>query len=339
MKYKEKYAELKHAMKLLKSLQVFEQFDISNIFYLFDQHSKAVVVLSNFFMGESDGVQIHLGNESINYLYDSFTSVSGMVLNGVYADMLTVSIVKREDLLPEDIAYFKKNKIRIQSEFNILPLEFKEGYDYTYMSIRKMDIFIAYLYYLLSLIRNERADIVQAFEEGKMVLAAFDTANSVYEVRYTDEVILGSLPRLKKQELAFVEEYENSTYVDDSCFVCRYFLPTKNETGCYDSLLFGYYEKKKTYFSQKMSCKPNQITDYICGFLDELFKKEGLPTKMVFNHRGLLSAMYKTLKALHIDLEFSRENEDVDVCFMELLADQLENQKEGEKKQDSAFVS
>lgn len=339
MKYKEKYAELKHAMKLLNTLHVFDQFDISNLFYLLDGQTKAIAVMSNYVMGDSTGIQLHLGNKSINYLYDSFTSTSGMVLNGVYADMLTVSIVKRQDLLSEDIAYLKKHKVRLHATFNIIPLEFNEGYDYTYMSMKKMDAVIAHIYYLLSLIKNEKEDILKSFEEGKMVLAAFDTTNNVYDVRYTDEMLLGSMPRFKKRNQAFVEEYENSTYVDDVCYVSRYFLPTKNENGCYDSILFAYYTKKDTHFSQRISCKPNQIIDYICGFLDEMFKKEGLPTKMIFNHRGLITTMFKTLNALHIDLEFSRETVDIDQYFLELLAIEVEKEKEGEKKQEMALVS
>ncbi|MDE7161558.1 MAG: hypothetical protein K2N65_02225 [Anaeroplasmataceae bacterium] len=339
MNYKERYIELRKAMKCLKTIHAFEQFDFTNFFYLIDDKTKGIVLLSEELMAESSGIQIHLGESGINYLYDSFLSKTGFILNGLCADMLTVSILKKESLLPQDIAFLKKYHIRLSSDFNIIPFEFREGYDCRYMSLKKMEMVISYIYYLLSLIKNEREDILQCFSEDKIVLAAFDTINNLYEVRYADDVTLGNMPRLKKANSAFALEYKNSVYVDDVCYVCRYYAPTKNEYGCYDSILLGYYEKKKTHFSTQISCKPHQITDYIVGFLDELFKREGLPTKLIFNDRRITAFMLKTLTALNIEVEFSREIEVVDTLFFEIMTDQMEKLEEGEKKQNPAFVS
>lgn len=339
MKYKERYMELKNAMRALNSIHAFEQFDHTNFFYLMDEKTKGMALLSEHLVGEARGIQIHIGEEGINYLYDSYMSTTGMLLHSVHANMVTVSILKKEELFPQDIDFLKKNHIRLSSSFNIIPLEFHEGFDYAYLSLKNMEIVISYIYYLLSLIKNEREDILKCFEEEKLVLAAFDTQNQLYEVRYTDDVVLGNMPRFKKIDQAFVNEYQNSVYVDDVCYICKYFTPTKNEYGCYDTLLLGYYEKKEVQFSNSICCKPNQIKEYITGFLDELFKKEGLPTKVVMNDRKLVAYVLKTLSALNIEVEFVREIEEVETLFYDMITEEFEKKEEGERKQSIAFVS
>lgn len=339
LNYKDCYLELKKAMHLLEKRHAFEEFNYMNLFFILDENSKGIVVFSNQQMGDSYGIQIYFGDAGINYLYDSYMSSTGLVLNTIFADMTNISFVERKDLLPSDIAFLKKHKIRINAKGNLIPCEFKEGFDFTYLSIKKMEKAISYIYYLLSLLDNEKEDIEECFRDEKIVLAAFDTKEMYYEVRYTADLSLGNMPSFKKVNQDFVSEYQNSTYVDDTCHICRYFSPTGTPTSGYESILFGYYEKKETYLFHQISCKPKQITEYSIGFLDELFKKEGLPTKVVFNNRSLTSQMLKTLRALHIEVDFQRENEDVDSFFFEMMAENLESEKKGEQKLNTVFVS
>ncbi|MDE5546593.1 MAG: hypothetical protein K2I88_03930 [Anaeroplasmataceae bacterium] len=339
MTYKECYMELKKAMKLLQNLHAFEQYNYMNLFYLLDEKSKGIVIFSDHLMGESSGLQIHFEDSGINYLYDSYTSSSGLILNCVFADMVTVSLVSKDELTPEDLAYLRKHKIRLSTK-NLIPCEFKEGYDYSYLTIKKMQQVVAYIYYLLSLIKNEYDDILKCFENSDLVLAAFDTAHNVYEVKYTSDLALGSMPRLKKQNQEFIKEYQDAIYVEDTCYISRYYsmdkVPSKEY---YQSILFGYYPKKNTYIIHTILCKPSQIGEYLIGFLDELFKENHLPTKVIFNERRMVSELYKTLEGLHIDVEFRRETEEIDTMFFEIMRENQEVLKEGEQKLNIAFVS
>lgn len=340
MTYKECYMELKKAMKLLDGIHAFEQFNYMNLFYLIDESSKGIVIFSDHIMGESSGLQVHLGDDGINYLYDSYMSPTGLVLNSVFADMLTVALVSKKDLVEEDIAYLKKHKIRISSENNLIPCEFKEGHDYAYLSVKNMKRVITYIYYLLSLIKNEREDILKCFENTDLVLAAFDTRQNVYEVRYTGDVALGNMPKLKKVHQDFIEEYQDITYIEDTCYISRYYsFEQVKEDGHYQSILFGYYVDKNTHILHTISCKPTQIGEYLTGFVDELFKENGVPTRVVFNERRLYAELYKTLVKLHIDVDFQRENETIDALFFEILGENKGAFEEGEKKLKMAFVS
>lgn len=340
MTYKECYMELKKAMKLLDGIHAFEQFNYMNLFYLIDESSKGVVIFSDHIMGESAGLQVHLGDTGINYLYDSYMSPTGLVLNSVFADMLTVALISKKDLVKEDISYLKKHKIRITSENNLIPCEFREGHDYAYLSVKNMKRVITYIYYLLSLIKNEREDILKCFENSDLVLASFDTRQNVYEVKYTGDVALGNIPRFKKIHQDFIAEYKDAMYIEDTCYISRYYSYEKvEENEYYKSILLGYYLDKNTHILHTISCKPSQIGEYLIGFADELFKENGVPTRVVFNERRLYAELYKTLDKLHIDVAFQRETESIDAMFFELFKENKENLEEGEKKLKMAFVS
>nr|MDE6661304.1 hypothetical protein [Anaeroplasmataceae bacterium] len=238
MTYKECYMELKKAMKHLENLHVFEQFNYMNLFYLLDETSKGVVIFSDHIMGEDSGLQIHFGDSGINYLYDSYMSSTGFILNSVFADMVAVSLVAKDSLTIEDKMYLKKHKIRLSNQ-NLIPCEFKEGFDFSYLTKKQMEKVIKYIYYLLSLIKNEHDDILKCFENEDLVLAAFDTVHNLYEVKYTSNLSLGNMPRFKKANQEFIKEYQDATYVEDTCYISRYYsmekVPSKDY---YKSILF-----------------------------------------------------------------------------------------------------
>ncbi|MDE6660469.1 MAG: hypothetical protein K2J93_01430, partial [Anaeroplasmataceae bacterium] len=104
-------------------------------------------------------------------------------------------------------------------------------------------------------------------------------------------------------------------------------------------ILFGYYPEQDTYFIQTIECKPNQVGEYLIGFLDELFKENHVPTKVIFNERRTVAELYNTLKGLHIDVAFYRETEEIDSLFVDLMRDHMEVLQEGEQKLKTAFVS
>ncbi|MDE7106305.1 MAG: hypothetical protein K2O22_03980, partial [Anaeroplasmataceae bacterium] len=230
-------------------------FNYLDLFYLIDSKSKGIAIFQDRLMGNSYGLQLHFGDAGINYLYDSYMTNTGLMLNSVFANMMTISMVAKEDLIPDDIAFLKKHKIRIQAKNNLIPCLFQEGHDYSYLSIKNMQDAIRYIYYLLSLIRNEREDILKAFSEEQLVLAAFDSVHGYYEVRYTADITLGTMPRFKKSNSEFVLEYQGKTYVDETLYISRYYSPVKVEkTAYYESVLFAYLEPKGSYNLYRICC-------------------------------------------------------------------------------------
>ncbi len=339
MLYKECYAELKKAMLRLYKKKAFEKFTYMNFFYLIDEKSHGIAVFNSLTSGNLPSLSFYLKDVGIQYLFDSYLSSTGLVHNGVFANMLVLSLVPRSDLTEEDIAFFKKKKIRITQENNLLPCEFKEGYMYQYFSLSKIKQVVEYLYYLNSLLDNELKDIEEAFQKEEIVLAGFDTVNHLYELKFTKDFSLGRMPAYKKIDFNFANEYKESTYVDDTCYIGRYFEPMKEDgQPYYDTLLVAYYEKKDTHIVQKISCKPHQFLEYCYGFLDMVFKKEGLPTKVVFNNRRLTSLLLKTLAYLDIEVVYHREPEQLDTIFLEYVQEILDETEEGEKK-TNVFVS
>ena len=120
MSYKDVFFELKKAMQTLNKKHTFEKFNSMNFFFLVDEHSKGIIVFNNQGLEDALSLTIYFGDKGINYLVDSYMSASGLLHNAVFADMIILSLVKRKDLVAEDFAYYKKHKIRIAQENNLL---------------------------------------------------------------------------------------------------------------------------------------------------------------------------------------------------------------------------
>ncbi len=89
---------------------------------------------------------------------------------------------------------------------------------------------------------------------------------------------------------------------------------------------------------EKLSCKPHQFLEYSKGFLDSVFKEVGVPTRIVLNHRHMMSFLFKTLAELNIEVDFQREPAPLDSIFIDYISQKLEEKEEGEKK-TTVFVS
>lgn len=332
MKYKDVYFELKKAMLLLNKKHAFEKFNAMNFFFLMDEHSKGILVFNNQSFEDSLSISLYFGDEGLSYLVDSYTSNTGVLHNAIFANMIVLSLFKRKYLVEEDFAYFKRHKIKMFQENNFLPCEFKEGYPCQYLSIRMLKKCLTYLYYVMSLIDNELENMEEEFKAEKVVLAGFDTQKFLYEINYVEDIPM-AVPSMKRIDFDFVEEYKSATYVDDVCYIGRYFEPIKKDEDAYfDSLFIALYEKNGKRWIERISCKPNQFLEYCKGFLDTLFKEYGVPTKIVFNHRRWMAYLLKTLLELHIEVEFQREPDPLDQIFLEYLTKALEETEEGEKR-------
>ena len=337
MRYIEKYKEAKAIMLKMIKKGYFDKFASRDIFYLFDEKSRGVSIFSERIFNESYGIQFFFGMKGINYLHDALSSKTGFAINHFFSETVLMAIVKKADLSLEDVDYLHRNKLRI-CENNLIPFAFREGYGLGYLSNKQLGIVINYLYYLMSLIDNEMTDILENFSNSKMVLALYDTKQFLYEVRYVNMVNFEMLPNSKPINKDVVAEYEGSVYTDDICHFLHCYLPLeKEESKPFPSILLAYYENKDSYEFEIIDCEPKQITEYVYGFMDNCFKKKGLPTTVVLNNRQIYSMTNKTLKALNIDVQFERENEMVDSLFYDIIEEKITEEKE--LRASSALVS
>ncbi len=326
MTYKQRYMEMKKAIKKLISDKYFEKFNSRDLFFLMDEKTKGIVFLSETLFNDSFGLQFFLDDAGLNYLHDAYTTENGFSINHFFTDSILLCMVTKKDLTRDDVAFLKKHELRVMPENNLIPYSFKEGYGLSYLSSKELDHCLTYVYYLMSLLKNELQDILEASKNERITVAAFDTTHMTYEVRYSRMVDLETFPRYKKAEGEFIKEFQDSTYVDDTCQIAQCYLPIDKESKePYPSILLAYYEQKDTYTYQVIPCTPQQLPEYIYGFMDETFKAYGLPTNIKMNHRKLYAKCFKTLKGLNIDVRFQRENEAID----ELLYDVIEKEVNG----------
>lgn len=320
MTYKEKYMEAKKALKKLISGKNFEKFNSRDLFFLMDEKTKGIVFFSETLLNDSFGLQFFFEEAGFNYLHDAYTTENGFSINHFFTDSILLCMTAKKDLTLDDMRFLRTNHFRILEENNFIPYSFKEGYGLSYLSSRELDRCVAYMYYLMSLLKNELPDILEASRNERITVAAFDTTHLTYEVRYSRMVDLETFPSFKRMDKAFVKEFQNSTYVDDICHIAQCYLPIdKGMQEPYPSILLAYYEQKDIYTYQIIPCKPLQLPDYIYGFMDETFKEYGLPTNIKMNHRGLYAKCYKTLKQLNIDVRFQREYETVDNILYDVI--------------------
>lgn len=322
--YRGKLLELKRVMKQFISKGYFELFHSENLFYLLDFKSKAVLFFSERFFNNSFGIQIFFDDSGLNYLHDAFTSEDGFSVNPFFSNAILLSVVPKGDLIEDDKQYLHQNKLRV-TEQNFIPYRFKEGYGLDYLSLKELDKVLDYLYYLSSLLSNEKEDVIKAFEEQKMVFSFFNPEELVYEVRYSGMVNLESFPAKHAKNQDFIADNQLLNYTEDHCYLLHAYLPiNKKSKDPYPSILMLYSEQKKSYRHQLIFCKPNRICDYIYAFLDDYFKENGIPTVITINDRKIYRWVQQTLQALNMEVYFKRENQEPDELVYELFEKILE---------------
>lgn len=306
-------------MKQFISKGYFEQFNSENFFYLFDFKSRGVLFFSERFFNDSFGIQIFFDDSGLNYLHDALTSKNGFSINHFFSNAVLLAVVQKADLLEDDIDFLHQQKLKAV-ETNYIPYRFKEGYGLDYLSLKELDQVLNYLYYLSSLLENEKNDIIDAFDAEKIVLSFFNPNDLIYEVRYVGMLNLEKFPAKSKKNQSFIDDNCMLGFSNDTCSLCHAYLPIKKTAkASYPSILMLYSEEKKSYEYQLISCNPSRICDYVYGFLDDYFKKNGLPGTLKINHRKIFSSVYKTLTELNMDVFFERENDACDECMYELI--------------------
>lgn len=320
-KYKDLYLEAKDILKKLYKKGAFDSYSAKDLLYICDEKSKAVAAFTQNIYAEGLGLQIFYNDKGLNYLHDLLTSTSIHPANFFYCDCFLLGFIERKFLTEEDKKFIKKHNLNIVKEFNFLPIRFKEGCRKTYMTHKELEISINYLCYLYALLSNDVEEINEALSQDFTPIAIFDNTEMSYNVHYNPMPYLATMPKFRPIDKNFVSDFKNATYVDDTVYFFHTYLPFFTpEMKELSSIIVALYLDKNNLKYEIFDAKMDEIEPYFLGFLDNLFYENGLPTNVIVNHRKLYSICYKSLKALNVEVEFKREDPELDQnIYLELV--------------------
>jgi len=270
--YNDIYKEVKDILKKLYKKDCFSMFSAKDLFYLMDEKTRGILLFSDHMYQDGHGIQMFLNNTGLNYLHDLLSEEDPAPATYFYSDCHFLAFVPRKDLLPDDIKFFKDNKIRIYEDNNLLPIRFKEGYGKTIMSKKDLSDSLNYLFYTYALISNEKEDLSLAFERDLTPIAIFDNQAMSYTCHYTGLPNLEQMPKNKKVNYNLVDDLKDKEFVDDVCYIFHSYFPVKNTNeSAYKTIVLAYYVKRKVYKMELFDCCPEKIEgDPIACYLGNL---------------------------------------------------------------------
>lgn len=339
LRYSDIYHLVKKEIKALIKKGCFDEYIATDLFYLQDEKSQAVFVFNENLKFSSHGMQVFYNSKGLNYLNDVLTTQDGFSANYFFSECIYIAYVDKAMLDEESRSFLRRNNLRIV-EKNLLVYQFKEGYGVSFCSLEILEILLKYLEFISSLIRNEKEEINLAFEKYYICHAKFNTSEYTYEVEYVDYVDFSTFPALKKTNDVFVNQFQNQSYVNDTCYFFHSYLPLEQiSVDGLPSILLIYYENLQQYRYQIFYCKPEKIDQFAYNFLEEQFTNLGLPTSLILNHRKLYSLLKRTMVKLNIDYHYKREVDKIDDLFLDIFHNESFVKEEEKTEFDTNFVS
>ena len=308
------YKQIREIINKFIKKDYWNEFSSADIFYFDDsKKKKTMITFIDSFFGEAYGIQFFINKDGFNYVHDILTCQNPDMISIGDCDSICAVLSSKEDLTPTDIKFLKSCNARIKEENNLLIYRFKKGYAQRLANLEELNMVLSRLDYLGCIIANEYVDIKAAFENGYLAIAYVDLEKYLYHISYHPLPFLESNPRVKPINENFVNEYKDSTFINDECYLFTSYLPIiVKETGVRPILLYFYYADSGKTFLKFIIDEPKTYYDYIFGILDDVFIKVGKPTKMIFNNRDFYYFTKKTLSSLQIECVKTDNNEYVD---------------------------
>lgn len=321
MSLKEAYINCRNIMKKFIKLKYWTTFSSADIFYILDGANKSLFTFVEQFMKESFGCQVYFTKKGFNYVHDILTTTDEGAISLCDSDCLVAVCISKKDLEDKEKEFLKKNNVRITEENNLIIYRFEPGFGQRIANRREIELMSDYFDYILSIINNEFNDIVEAFKEGNVVLALMDKVNFQYSVAYRPLPYLEEMPRKTPKNNAFVEEFENTLYTNDNCYLFAAYLPIViKETNVRPLITYFYFPNTNKHYFKYILDTPKEYKSCMFGILYDVFSKVGVPTKIIYNDRIIYSILYQTVNALNIEQEFLREKRNVDANLNDLIA-------------------
>ncbi len=310
MGIKEDYLDLRKVFLKFKRESHFETYTSADLFYVFDSDGKtALLTFIDQFFGDGVGIQCFNNKDGINYVHDVLSSQDEYSVTVGDCDSIVAVFKPKDALTLEDISFLKKMNQRRTKENNLIIYRFKKGYKYKIASNSDIKTISIYGVFLDSLIDNEEADILEAFNQDNCVVVSLNYEKREYSCLYRPLPYLEIAPKKQPMNQQFIDEYKDHTYTNEDCYLFTSYLPVSvKDSGIRPLLLYFYYNKSGNMELKYIISNPKDYKNIIYGILDEVFTKDGLPTKMIINNRDLYAILSKTLDGLSIENSFERDN-------------------------------
>ena len=337
MKFKEDYKELLECFISFKRNHYFEKFNSGDIFCINEQ-KKTNLVLMTFidqFFGDALGLQLFYTKDGINYVHDVLSCADEGTVTIGDCDSIVSVLKKKNELTKEDLAFLKLVDQKVVRDNNLILYRFTKGLKSRVCTKSEVSTMALYGVFLASLIPNEHKDIKECFKNGDSVLVDLDVEAKRYQSYYGPLPLLQMNLTSKPINQPFVDEYKNSTYLNEDCYLYTSYLPvTIKESGVRPLLLYFYFANSGKMELKYIIDEPKEYKNDIYGILDDIFTNVGLPAKMVINNRDLYYILHKTLGALNIENTFERDNKETNKDYVSLVVSKMY-----EKTQDSEMES
>ena len=310
MGVKEDYLDLRKVFLKFKRESNFETYSSADLFYVFDSDGKtALLTFIDQFFGEGVGLQCFNNKDGINYVHDVLSAQDEYSVTVGDCDSIVAVFKPKESLTDDDIKFLKKMDQRRTKDNNLIIYRFKKGYKYKIASNHDIATISIYGVFLDSLIANEEMEIIEAFNQDYAVIVSLNYERKEYSCLYRPLPYLEMMPKKMGVNTQFIEEYKNHLYTNEDCYLFTSYLPVAvKNSGIRPLLLYFYYSKSGAMELKYIISNPKEYKNIIYGILDEVFTKDGLPTKMIINNRDLYAILSKTLDELSIENSFERDN-------------------------------
>lgn len=332
------YLECRKMIKEFIKKEYWTSFSSADLFYIMNGKKKSLFTFVEQFFGDAYGCQLFFTKEGLNYVHDILTTNVDGVVSMCDCDSLCAILIPKAELKEEEITFLRKNRLRITEANNLIIYRFKPGHVQSFATEKEIKILMQHLEYLASIIPNEFEDIKEAFKQNNSVIALMEPEKFQYAVVYRPLPYLESMPKKCKANLNFIENFKDCVYIDDECYCFASYIPvTIKETGVRPLVIyFSYSQSQKHYFKYILE-DPKEYKDIFFGILYDVFTNIGVPTKMIFNHRGLYSLAINTISLMHIEHSFIREENEIDENMSNFMA-KLYDRSNPEFIEDRAFL-
>jgi len=321
MSFKDNYKEVRKLINAFIKKDYWHDFSSADIFYQAYGKRKTLLTFLDSFFGDSYGIQLFYNKEGFNYVHDIFTTSDSDFITIGDCDSICAVLIAKKDLKESEMNFLKENNFRIKDENNLIIYRFEKGYGQRLANAKELKILLDELYFISCLLEYDYNDVKEAFKKEYAAVSVVDNRERKYNVVYRPLPYLEEPLRKKPINVAFSDEFKDSYFMNDECYLFTSYLPVViKENNVRPLLVYFYYpETGKSYFKY-ITSEPKDYKNCIWGILYEAFTNVGLPTKMYINDRVIYHDVVKTLEAFKMEVEFKKESINVNESINQFIS-------------------
>lgn len=321
---KTKYEIIKGFINKIKRLGVFKKFDSSNIIIFKSKDYTGAVTFASEPQLENYGLSFFIGDAGLNTLYDML-SLDDLSYNQASYNLINVIYKKDKNLTPSDYKFLNSHNIEIKRLNNVIFNTFNEGYamyNTTSNEADKVFEMVCALYVIL-IHKMDYLEEVFSKNDDCVVIADVDFKKLQFSISQSP------LPYIERRynEIVSTEE-EINEFMDIDHKEYEVEIMTK---GC--NLPVKINECNKAVAPLMISINtptfplaefetiislPTDYRSQLIYILRDFFKGNGIPTKIIINHRRLYYEIKDLLNKLGVEVILQLENPKYDATLEDI---------------------